>query len=48
MAGRVGPRGESGASRLAAETRFPLEQVADAHRRLESGQNIGKVILTVS
>ena len=26
---------------------FPLERVADAHRRLESGAHIGKVVLTM-
>lgn len=26
---------------------FPLEQVADAHRRVESGKNVGRVVLTV-
>ncbi|MBR1252284.1 NAD(P)H-quinone oxidoreductase [Bradyrhizobium sp. AUGA SZCCT0240] len=25
---------------------FPLEQAADAHRRMESGQHIGKIVLT--
>ncbi len=44
---RVWPLVASGAIRLAPETRFPLEQVADAHRRLESGENVGKVILTI-
>lgn len=47
VAERVWPMIGSGAIRLAPETRFPLEQVADAHRQLESGQNVGKVILTV-
>jgi putative PIG3 family NAD(P)H quinone oxidoreductase len=47
VAERVWPLVASGAIRPAPETRFPLEQVADAHRRLESGQNTGKVILTV-
>jgi NADPH:quinone reductase-like Zn-dependent oxidoreductase len=26
---------------------FPLEEVADAHRRLEAGMNVGRVVLTV-
>jgi len=26
---------------------FPLEQIADAHRYLESNQQIGKVVVTV-
>jgi NADPH:quinone reductase-like Zn-dependent oxidoreductase len=40
--------GELGAGRLrpvVAKT-FPLEQVADAHRYIQSRQNIGKVVLT--
>jgi putative PIG3 family NAD(P)H quinone oxidoreductase len=28
------------------QTVFPLEQAAEAHRRLESGDNLGKIILT--
>ncbi len=43
---RVWPLVESGAIRPAPETRFAFEEVADAHRHLESGGNIGKVILT--
>jgi NADPH:quinone reductase-like Zn-dependent oxidoreductase len=27
---------------------FPLEQIADAHRRLESNETFGKVVLTIS
>ncbi len=37
----------SGAIRPAPQTTFPLAEVAAAHRRLESGDNIGKVVLTV-
>lgn len=44
---RVWPLVESGRIRLAPETRFPLDQVADAHRHLESGMHVGKVILTL-
>jgi len=44
---RVWPLVGSGRIRLAPETRFPLDQVADAHRHLESGDNTGKVILTL-
>ncbi len=47
VAARVWPLIASGRIRLAPETRFPLEQVADAHRRLESGENTGKVLLTL-
>lgn len=47
VAERVWPLVASGAIRLAPETLFPLEEVADAHRQLESGQNVGKVVLTL-
>jgi putative PIG3 family NAD(P)H quinone oxidoreductase len=47
VAERVWPLVEAGRITLAPETRFPLEQVAEAHRRLESGDNTGKVILTL-
>ncbi len=47
VAERAWPLIESGRIAPARETRFALEQVADAHRRLESGQNIGKVVLTL-
>jgi putative PIG3 family NAD(P)H quinone oxidoreductase len=47
VAERVWPLVASGQIRLAPETRFAFEQVADAHRRLESGENTGKVILTL-
>lgn len=44
---RVWPLVEAGAIRPAPETRFPLEDVAQAHRHLASGDNVGKVILTL-
>ena len=44
---RVWPLVEQGLIKPAPETRFPLEQVADAHRHLASGDNTGKVILIV-
>jgi len=47
VADRVWPLIEAGQIRLAPETRFPLDQVADAHRHLESGEHTGKVILTL-
>ncbi|MEA5117933.1 MAG: NAD(P)H-quinone oxidoreductase, partial [Propionicimonas sp.] len=42
---RVWPLVASGQLKPAPETRFPLTQVADAHRHLESGDNTGKVVL---
>lgn len=47
VAERVWPLVASGRITPGRQTLFPLDQVADAHRRLESGQNIGKVILTL-
>ncbi len=47
VAERVWPLISSGAIRPAPETRFALDEVAQAHRQLESGDNIGKVLLVV-
>ena len=44
---KVWPLIESGAIRPARQTTFAMADAADAHRRLESGDNVGKVILTV-
>ena len=44
---RVWPLINGGQIRPAPQTTFPLAEAAAAHRRLESGENIGKVILTV-
>lgn len=38
---------ESAAIRPIIDKRFPLAEVADAHRYMEANQNIGKIILTV-
>jgi len=44
---RVWPLINGGQIRPSPQTTFPLAEAAAAHRRLESGENIGKVILTV-
>jgi putative PIG3 family NAD(P)H quinone oxidoreductase len=36
----------SGALRLPVEATFPLERAAEAHRRLEGGDHVGKIVLT--
>ena len=36
----------SGAYRPALDSVLPLSQVADAHRRLEAGEVLGKIVLT--
>ena len=38
----------SGAVRLDVTRVFPLEAVADAHRLIESGEALGKLVLEVS
>jgi putative PIG3 family NAD(P)H quinone oxidoreductase len=43
----VWPLVSSGDILPAPQTEFPLEQAAEAHRRLESGDNLGKIVLTV-
>jgi NADPH:quinone reductase-like Zn-dependent oxidoreductase len=47
VAETVWPLINSGRIRPAPQTTFPLAEAAAAHRHLESGDNIGKVILTV-
>ena len=42
----VWPLVESGGIRLAGETRFPLDDVAQAHAWLTGGDNVGKIVLT--
>jgi putative PIG3 family NAD(P)H quinone oxidoreductase len=37
----------TGAVRPAIDSVFPLERIADAHRRMESNQTFGKVVLTI-
>jgi NADPH2:quinone reductase len=44
---QVWPKLETGAIRPIVHAVFPLEQAADAHRLMESGTHIGKIILQV-
>jgi putative PIG3 family NAD(P)H quinone oxidoreductase len=44
---RVWPLIEAGRIRAVIERTFPLEQAADAHRLLEAGAHVGKIVLTV-
>jgi NADPH:quinone reductase-like Zn-dependent oxidoreductase len=48
VADYVWPMIESGMIKPPPQTRFPLGEVAAAHAHLESGNNIGKIILTVT
>jgi putative PIG3 family NAD(P)H quinone oxidoreductase len=41
------PEVERGRFRPVIDSSFPLEQAADAHRRMESGDHVGKIVLEV-
>ncbi len=43
---RVWPLFETGALTVVLDATFPLIRAADAHRRMESGAHIGKIVLT--
>jgi NADPH:quinone reductase-like Zn-dependent oxidoreductase len=43
----VWPEVEQGRFRPVIDTVFPLEQAAEAHRRMESGEHVGKIVLEV-
>ena len=45
---QVWPLVEDGTIRPVMDTRFPLAQAADAHKRMESGRHIGKIVLDVA
>jgi NADPH2:quinone reductase len=42
---RVWPHLESGAIRPVIDRVYPLEKAADAHRRMDSGEHVGKIVL---
>jgi len=44
---QVWPLFESGAMRPVVHATFPLAQAADAHRLMESGAHVGKIVLTI-
>ena len=44
----VWPLIEAGRIAPVMDSTFPLEQAADAHRRIESSGHIGKIVLTVN
>lgn len=45
---RVWPHLEDGSLRPVIDTILPLEQAAEAHRRMESSEHIGKIVLEVA
>ncbi len=48
VAESVWPLLASGELSPTVTTRFPLAEAADAHRRLESGDNLGKIVLVTA
>ncbi len=47
LRGKVLPKLASGAIRPVMDQRFPLADAAGAHARMEAGEHIGKIVLTV-
>jgi NADPH:quinone reductase-like Zn-dependent oxidoreductase len=43
----VWPEVERGRLKPVIDTIFPLVQAAEAHRRMESGEHVGKIVLQV-
>jgi NADPH:quinone reductase-like Zn-dependent oxidoreductase len=43
----VVPLLESGALRPVIDRRYRLDEVADAHRRMEANANVGKIVIDV-
>jgi len=47
LARNVWPHVAAGALKPVIDSVFPLERAADAHRRMESSEHIGKIVLEV-
>ena len=43
----VWPHVRAGRLKPVIDATYPLVQAADAHRRLEAGEHVGKVVLTM-
>ncbi|QPQ56059.1 NAD(P)H-quinone oxidoreductase [Allosphingosinicella flava] len=48
LAAKVWPHAAAGQLKPVIDATFPLEQAADAHRRMEEGEHVGKIVLTLS
>ncbi len=44
---RVLPLLAEGRCRPVMDSTYPLDRVADAHRRMDGGEHVGKIVLTV-
>jgi NADPH:quinone reductase-like Zn-dependent oxidoreductase len=47
IARNVWPDVEEGRLKPVIDSFFPLDRAADAHRRMESSEHVGKIVLTV-
>jgi len=48
LAAKVWPYVAAGDLRPVIDSTFPLERAAEAHRRMESGEHVGKIVLTAA
>ncbi len=48
LASDVWPLFETGALRAVVDSVFPLSRAADAHRRMEAGEHVGKIVLEIA
>ena len=48
IARTVWPYAEGGRLRPVIDSVFPLEEAAEAHARMESGEHVGKIVLSVA
>ena len=46
--GRILPHFQNATLETIFDSEFALDQIVDAHKRMESNQNIGKILLKIS